>query len=361
MVGADDGVPDAVLGRLLVVQVGTTVDHDGVAAVDGEPLEAGEVVHAVLDQRPADDAAPALIAGVGLGQVALLGQEVLGREAAVLEVAEGAAVHHVGPALDHGVDHGARRPSELGVVLAGDDLELLDRLDRRPRLHAGALADDVVVVVAAVDGVVVVARILPVDADRVAAERLGADRGHDAGEQPDEADEVAVDARQVHQGLARDVAADLLRGDVDERRPGAHRQGLLHAAHLHRHVDGGGAADFELQVAPLEGLESLQRGGHLVAARDEAAGDEGAGVAGQRLAEHPGVLIPDSHGDARQRGARPVEHATANLRRPLLRTGRAHHQQPGEHPTVNTSTHQCLRRLTLVQRVARRPCRNTER
>ena len=47
----------------------------------------------------------------------------------------------------------------------------------------------------------------------------------------------------------------------------------------------------------------------------------------------------------------PVASSTRprNFRRPLLRTGRSHHQQPREHPTVNTSTHQCLRRLTLVQ------------
>ena len=56
-----------------------------------------------------------------------------------------------------------------------------------------------------------------------------------------------------------------------------------------------------------------------------------------------------------------VEHPAAHLRRPLLRTGRSHHQQPGEHPNVNTSTHQCLRRLTLVQENGPAPCRNTER
>ena len=114
-----------------------------------------------------------------------------------------AAAQVVGARLRHSVDHRAGRPPELGVELVGDDLELLDRLDRRPRLHPGALPDDVVVVVAAVDRVVVVSRILAVDADRVAAERLGADRGDDARKQPDEADEVAVDARQLDERLAR--------------------------------------------------------------------------------------------------------------------------------------------------------------
>ena len=103
----------------------------------------------------------------------------------------------VGAGLGHRVHDRAGGAAELGVELVGDDLELLDRLDRRPRLHPRALPDHVVVVVAAVDRVVVVARILAVDADRVAAERLGADRRDDAREQADEADEVAVDARQL--------------------------------------------------------------------------------------------------------------------------------------------------------------------
>jgi hypothetical protein len=36
-------------------------------------------------------------------------------------------------------------------------------------------------------------------------------------EAADEADEVAVDAGQLHERFTRDVAADFLRGDVDER------------------------------------------------------------------------------------------------------------------------------------------------
>src|SRR6185503_12296473 len=127
-----------------------------------------------------------------------------------LEIAGAAAADLVGAGLGDGVDHGAGGAAELGVELIGDDLELLDGFDRRPRLRPGALPDDVVVVVAAVQHVVVVARILAVDADRVAAERFSADRGNDARQQPDEADEVAVHARQLDQRFAGDIAADFL-------------------------------------------------------------------------------------------------------------------------------------------------------
>jgi hypothetical protein len=44
----------------------------------------------------------------------------------------------------------------------------------------------------------------------------------------------------------------------------------LHAARIHRHVDGGGAADLELEIATLERLEPLQRGRDLMAARVSA-------------------------------------------------------------------------------------------
>ena len=42
---------------------------------------------------------------------------------------------------------------------------------------------------------------------------------------------------------------------------------LLHAADLELDVDGRGAADLEQEVLAAEGLEALQRGGDLVAAR----------------------------------------------------------------------------------------------
>ena len=100
-------------GRLLVVQVGPRRDDDGVRPVDREALEADEVVHLVLHDRAADGAAPALVAGVRLGQVVLLGEEVLGRQAAVLEEAERAAADAVGAGLGHRVDHRAGRAAEL--------------------------------------------------------------------------------------------------------------------------------------------------------------------------------------------------------------------------------------------------------
>ena len=61
--------------------------------------------------------------------------------------------------------------AELGVELAGQQLELLHRLDRHARLRAAVAAVEGVVVVRAVHRVVDVADVLAGDVDGVGAER----------------------------------------------------------------------------------------------------------------------------------------------------------------------------------------------
>jgi hypothetical protein len=102
---------------------------------------------------------------IRLGEPLFLGEEILRRQAAILEETEHASTHLVRSRLRHGIDDRAGGASILRVVLTGDDLEFLDRLDRRSCLRPGALSDHVVVVVAAVEHVVVVAWILTVHAD----------------------------------------------------------------------------------------------------------------------------------------------------------------------------------------------------
>src|SRR4051812_7232170 len=105
----------------------------------------------VPDDRSADRAAPALILRVGLRQPFLLREEVLGRQTAILEEPEGASPKIVRARFGDGVDHRSGGAAVLRIVLPGNDLELLDRLDRRARLRACALPDHVVVVVAAIE------------------------------------------------------------------------------------------------------------------------------------------------------------------------------------------------------------------
>src|SRR4051812_21548714 len=101
----------------------------------------------VPDDRSAHRSAPPLVLRVRLREPFLLRKEIFGGQTAVLEEPEGAAAKLIGACFRDSVDDGAGRAAVLRVVLSGNDLELLYRLDRRPRLRPRALADHVVVIV----------------------------------------------------------------------------------------------------------------------------------------------------------------------------------------------------------------------
>ncbi len=332
MIAADDGVPHAILRRLLAVEIRTRGDVDDVGPIDREPLETEEVMQLVPNDRSPHRAAPALVLRVRLRQALLLREEVLLGHLAALEVAEPGPADLVRARLRDRIDDGPRGPAELRVVLVRQHLEFLDRLDRRPRLRARALPDDVVVVVAAVEHVVVVAWILPVDRDRVAAERLRADRRHDSRQQADEPDEVAVHARQLDQRLLRDVAADFLRRHVDERRVGVDGDRLFERADLHRDLDARRLADLEPQILAVEFLEPLQLGDGFVHAGHEPACHERPVGAADGFAEHAGLLIANRDGDPRQHRSLRVHDAAAQFGRALLRRGGRREEQGEQHP-----------------------------
>jgi hypothetical protein len=95
------------------------------------------------------------------------------------------------------------------------------------------------------------------------------------GQQPDETDEVPVDARQLHERFARDVAADLLRRDIHEGGLGGDVHRLLDGPDLHLYVDARGLANLQDEILAVDLLEPCELGGDLVGARNDAAGDEG--------------------------------------------------------------------------------------
>ena len=207
---------------------------------------------------------------VGLRQVLLGRKVVLRRHVLVGVEVEHHAAERVGARLRHRVDDAAGRGAELGVELAGQELELLHRFDRRARLRAAVAAVEGVVVAGAVERVVDVLRALAVDADRVGAERVGRDERRHARQRAQVGREVAVDRRDVVQLLRRHDAADLLRRGVDERRLRRDRHLLLDAADLQRHVDRERLADLDADAAALVLLEAGQRRRHLIQARASA-------------------------------------------------------------------------------------------
>ena len=110
----------------------------------------------VVDRQEMDLVLPDRAAQAGaelvLGEIRGRASEgVLGRQALVLEVPEGAAVKLVGPAPGHRVHDPAAGASELGAVAGVRDLELLDRLladrvdDGRALAPANAAEERVVV------------------------------------------------------------------------------------------------------------------------------------------------------------------------------------------------------------------------
>src|SRR5262249_53432602 len=91
MIAADDGVPHAILRDLGAIEFGTGRDVDRIGPINREALEAAEEVQLVVNDRAADRAAPPLILRVRLRESLLLGEEILRRQAAILEEAECAA------------------------------------------------------------------------------------------------------------------------------------------------------------------------------------------------------------------------------------------------------------------------------
>ena len=328
VIDAVDRVPDARFGDGGVVQVRPRRNLNRAPLVQPHPLDVDEEVDLVLLDRTANRPAELVLLGVGLVEVVLLLEEVLRPQVPVVEELEGAAVELVRAGLDHGVDDRAGGAAELGVELSGEDLELLRRVERHARLGAVVLPQVVVVVPAAVHQVAVVARVDAVGRQRVRSPRRQVRRRHDAGQQAGEVGEVARDARDLGELLGGDVAANLLRRHVDERRLRGDGDGLLDAAELELNVDVHLVADRDRDVAPQEFLEALDLRRDLIAAGRQRGDEPHAVGAAQRLAKRSRVLIGDGDRDPGQGAGLLVGHPPSHLRRAFLCDGRRCGQTP---------------------------------
>jgi hypothetical protein len=98
---------------------------------------------------------------------------VRGRQLIARPLREQHTFELVRPRFGDRIDDGAARTAELRVIHAGQYLEFLDRFERSAYLRAGAGAEGVVRVVAAVDRDIVVLRGLARGHDRVIAHLVG--------------------------------------------------------------------------------------------------------------------------------------------------------------------------------------------
>ncbi len=98
----------------------------------------------------------------------------------------------VAAGFGYGVDDAAGCSAKLSVKLVGEHLKLGYWLQSGSGLSSGALTDDVVVIVGAVEQVIVVARILTIDADGIWAKRFCAYIWHNTGNKTHKANEISV-------------------------------------------------------------------------------------------------------------------------------------------------------------------------
>ena len=311
----------------VIERVGLLGDREapvGAGRIDDAPalvlvlvLEAGEKMHLVAHDRSAEGAAPLGLARVGLVQILLRDEEILVRHRRVGEVADRAAVPPVGALLGDRVDDAGGGGAVLGVELVGDDLELLNRFERRPRLRARAAAAQVVVVAPAVHQVHDAAPVLAVDGDAVGrgVGRLVVDH---AGQQGHEPGEVARARRQVFDFTRGHVAADLRRREIDLRRFGRDRDVLFDGADAKHQIDLERRPDAQHEVLLRQPAEALEDRRNLVGARQQARDQERPVLAGDRLADGPALRVGD---DDRHPGEDPlllVGDPAANGGSPLL-------------------------------------------
>ena len=228
VVEPDKRVPVGAILRDREVQVRPRVEHARPVRVVHLAFQAEEEVHLVPDDGPADDPAPLAFLGRRLRQVPRPDEVVLGDPRVVRQVPEHHALELVGAGLGDRIDHRAAGPAELGVVHAGQYLELLDGLQRRPHLRSRARPQRIVGVVAAIDRDVVVLGRLAGGDDGVVAHLVRRRELH-ARQQRHGGEVVAVDGRQLAELGGADVAPDANRRGIDERRFARDRDRLLEA------------------------------------------------------------------------------------------------------------------------------------
>ena len=290
------------------------------------PLETEKEVGLVFDDRAADHTAPFAFLGGRFLQVALFDQKIRGRQFVAGGVPEQHTTELVGPGLGDGVDDGAARAAELRVIRAGDDLKLLDRLERGADLRARAGAEGVVRVVTAVDRDVVILTRLPGGDDRVVAHLVG--RGElNAGEKGDCRKVIAVHRGKLAQLLGPDIAAHFGARRVNQRRLGRDPDVFLDSPDLKRQVDRQGVSHLQDQAAPLGRPEARQLCGNPVAPRHELRDEVAPVRAGHDLAKHAGGFVGHDDRDAGHDRTLFIDHLSADFRCSLLCKRRRRRQE----------------------------------
>ena len=189
-------------------------------------------------------------------------EESAGIEHFVAQEIEARAMQAVGAALHGETRDGAHRVRILGRVVVGDELELLDRIDRRVHLRVvrqiPAAERDSVVIGHIGEG--------PAAADRFGPRAARVYPGRELDEARRVADAASQRERQFEEALRLDHEADVGALGLNQRSGARDRHRLSHLADRQADVDGRGLVDLHLDVLHYMGLEAGHGGGHRVPA-----------------------------------------------------------------------------------------------
>ena len=260
---------------------------------------------------------------VGLGLVARVEEERVGRQVLAPHEVVADAVEAVRAGLERHVDDAAGGAPVLRVVRVGRDLELLHGFGRR---DVGDVVPALVGVVGrAVEQELVVAVLAAVH--RPVGERAVVEGAEvdglgvvgDAGDQRGERHRAAGLERQLRDASGVDDGAAARIARFEQWRFRRDRDHFRHAADSHLDIDGRGLVDLEHHARPGVLLEPLEFDRHLVPAGAKERQRVGAFGVGDRRRHFVRVRVAHRDGCTRKGALVAVDDLAANRRAELLR------------------------------------------
>ena len=272
--------------------------HPGPRLIDQAALVVGEPERLGADRRPASREAELIREVVAFLEAGAVGEEVARIQRVVaMELPDGAA-QLTGARLQRGVHDRPAGAAVFGAERAGENLDLVDRVDRRLD-DVGDAAEEVDVagvVVDAVEQVVVLRRPHAVGREHQRRARAGL-RRHDAGDQPGEHRVVAPVDRQVLDRVGFQRLADRAAAGLQQRRLRGHDDLIGQAARLQRDIDQRLLLNADRDAAAHRFLEALELDFDRVGAGADGREDVGA-VLTRHRSEHEGLAFMGD-GDSR--------------------------------------------------------------
>ena len=287
--------------RLREIAGALGVGGNGAGEIDGIVLarffEIDEEECFLFLDRAAEREAVLIADVIGLGDAAGVVEEVVGVESRALAVPPAAAVKIVGAFLEDDVDDGAAVVAVFGGEAVVLDFEFLNDFDGGLVVDVGGAAFALFggagerAVEPDFRGGIALAVGDEVGAGGVGVLRAGAGGFGDAAGEKDEAEEAAIDERDVANVLVGDVGAERGVAGVEERGLVGDVDGFGGAAGIESEVDVGFLADGEGETFALLGVEAGGGDADGVGGWANANEDEDAALVGVERGGDAGAFV----------------------------------------------------------------------